>query len=245
VSLAEPSLFTPERVAYIVGLAGMKPGSINASILTFGRHFASSWVTGAMLTLFASHQRRLHLAANSEWEYREGVLSLTSVVSYVTSSSSSATDESLSPQQAAEVYVALLRLVIKWRLSTDRTADDTWKLFEGEDELMDAVGHALRDLVGDREDTRKHVEIVFTSSLGDFFYDVERKRLLAIVERSLSAQQDDPLLTFFRSPLSIRPRLPLAQRRYLARWDKREDGIVHKTTPLLTRELNGVAERFN
>jgi hypothetical protein len=211
VSLAEPSLFTPERVAYVIGLAGMQPEPINASILTFGRHSASSWVTGAMLTLFASHQRKLHLAANSEWEYREGILGLTSAVSYVTSSSP-ATDDGLSPQQAAETYVALLRLVTSgWLLSTDRTTDDTWKRFEGDDELMDAVGQALRDLVGDREDTRKHVEYVITVCSGHFGA-VERQRMRAVVERSLSAQQDDPLLAFF-NPHTTQPTLPLAHRR--------------------------------
>jgi hypothetical protein len=207
VSLAEPSLFTPERVAYIVGLAGMKSEPINASILTFGRHSASSWATGAVLSLFALHQFRLHLAANSEWEYREGILGLTSVVSYMTSSSSSATYDGLFPQQdqAAETYVAVLRLVMRrWRLSTDRTMDDTLKRFEGDNELMDAVGQALRDLVGDSEDTRSQVEILLTSR-SCYFYDSERERLLAIVERSLSAQQDDPLLAFFRSPSSTRP----------------------------------------
>jgi hypothetical protein len=210
VSLVEPSLFTPERVANIIGLAGMKPETIYASILTFGRHFASSWVTGAMLNLFVSHHHRLHFSPHSEWEYREGILSLTSVVSYVASSSSSTTD-GLSPQQAAETYFALLSLAMSgWRHSTDRTMDDTGKRSEGDDELMDAVGQALRDLVGDSEDTWKQVETVFTSR-SDEFYATERERMRAVVERSLSAQQDDPLLAFFRS--TTLPTPPFARRR--------------------------------
>jgi hypothetical protein len=218
VSLAEPSLFTPEHVAYITSLARSQAcaKSIFASILTFGRHFASSWVTCTELNHFAPDLNDLPFAAESEWEHREGILSWTSIVNHLTSSSSTSTSSSrslslrapataaaaadrLSPQQAGETYVTLLHLVTGgWRLSTDHTEDDTWKRVEADDEVMDAVGQALRDLVGECDDMWEQVDMFYTLR-GVSCSSQQCERMRAVVERSLPAQQDDPLLGFFRS----------------------------------------------
>jgi hypothetical protein len=206
VSLIEPSLFTLERVAYITGLARSQAcaKSTFASILTFGRHFASStWVTSTELNHFAWDLHELPFAADSEWEHREGILSCTSIVNHLSSSSSSrssssvslstpATADRLSPQQAGETYATLLHLVTGgWRLSTDRTEDDTWRRVEADDEVMDAVGQALRDLVVDCNETREQVDMFFTLRC---VCSQQRERLRAVLERSLAAQPDNPLL---------------------------------------------------
>jgi hypothetical protein len=61
----------------------------------------------------------------------------------------------LSPKLAAEVYVTLLILISGgWRLDDE---DDSLVRIEGDDEVMDAVGRALRGLVGDCKKTRSIV----------------------------------------------------------------------------------------
>jgi hypothetical protein len=180
VSLIEPSLFTPESVARITG-----QGWTNiASTFAFGRHFASSFDRQKVFSAI-THNNLPGFTADSLWEYREGILSRASIIiSHLSSSSSSSlpstSADRLSPKIAAEAYVTLLILIngVGWRL-----ADDLWvalddKFMEDDGEVMDAVGQALRGLVGD-----SRVEIVFTSRAG---HSIDRERMRAVVERSVT-----------------------------------------------------------
>jgi hypothetical protein len=63
---------------------------------------------------------------------------------------------------------------------------------------MDAVGQALRDLVGECDDMWEQVDMFYTLR-GVSCSSQQCERMRAVVERSLPAQQDDPLLGFFRS----------------------------------------------
>jgi hypothetical protein len=203
VALAEPSLFTPQQVAFITAVDHQHWATpTTLTTLAFGRHFAASVDRQTVLAVLASQQYNLHVAADSEWEHREGILSWTNIISHLSDRSSSSSSlptttagaDRLSPRQAAEAFVTLLRLVAGgWRLSTVRTAHDSWRRLEGDDEVMLAVGRALRDVVCDSEETREQVKCFEVSRK-------DRERQCTVVERSLAEHNpDDPLLAFFRS----------------------------------------------
>jgi hypothetical protein len=141
VSLAEPSLFTPEHVAYITSRTDTAQHPNFMSTLAFGRHFAASVDTRMVLAVVDSHWVAHHVgngyvAAYSEWEYREGILSLASIITHLLSSPSATPDERLSPRSAAKM---LLEMITNgWSLSTDPTVHDSWKRLEG-DQAVQAV----------------------------------------------------------------------------------------------------------
>jgi hypothetical protein len=119
VSLAEPSLFTPELVAYITGIGGCTDTGQRPSVMstfTFGRHFAASVDTRMVLAVADSRSD-----ADSEWEYREGILGLVNIINHLSSSSSpSATPDDRLATRATEM---LLKLTIDGR---DAISTDLW-----------------------------------------------------------------------------------------------------------------------
>jgi hypothetical protein len=115
VSLAEPSLFTPERVAYITGMGGCTDTVSVMSTFTFGRHFAASVDTRMVLAVVDSRSD-----ADSEWEFREGILGLVNIINHLSSSSPSATPDDRLTTRATEM---LLKLTIDGR---DAISTDLW-----------------------------------------------------------------------------------------------------------------------
>jgi hypothetical protein len=118
VSLAEPSLFTPERVAYITGMGGCTDTTQRPSVMstfTFGRHFAASVDTRMVLAVVDSRSD-----ADSEWEFHEGILGLVNIINHLSSSSPSATPDDRLATRATEM---LLKLTIDGR---DAISTDLW-----------------------------------------------------------------------------------------------------------------------
>jgi hypothetical protein len=132
VSLIAPSLFTSESVTRIT-----RQSNANRAItFTFGRHFAASIDREKVILAIASCDLP-GFTADSEWEYREGILSRASIINHL-----SASANRLSPALAAGAYVALLILVSGgWRLNDKdwRVALDD-KFMEADGEVMYAVG---------------------------------------------------------------------------------------------------------
>jgi hypothetical protein len=145
VSLAEPSLFTPEHVAYIsciTSCTDMSQRPNFMSIFAFGRHFAASVDRRMVLAVVDSHWDTQHVndntAADSEWEYREGILSLASIINHLSSPSATPDD-----RVAASAATKLLT-TNRWRISTDPTAHASWKRLEGDNEVKHAVNQAMQ-----------------------------------------------------------------------------------------------------
>jgi hypothetical protein len=167
-----------------------------ACTLAFGRHFAASVDRRTMLAIFAGLQLNdLRSTDDSEREHREGILSWTSIINHLSSSSSSsAAVDQLSPRHAAEAYVSLLELVTGGcRVSPGRAVLHLWEQIKGDDEVLDAVGQALRGLVGDSEAIREQVKIVTTSRLS---YDHKCGWMCTVVLRS-HLQEGDLLTSYF------------------------------------------------
>jgi hypothetical protein len=170
VSLIAPSLFTPESVARITGQ------DLNVtSTFAFGRHFAASVDRETVVFAITLRDAMPDVNPDSEWEHREGILSWASIISHLATSA-----DRLSPKLAAEAYVTLLILISGgWRLDGE---DDSWLRVEGDDEVMDAVGRALRGLVGESNKTRGIVRDLLQVHLTS----QELERLHTVVEQSLA-----------------------------------------------------------
>jgi hypothetical protein len=148
VSLVEPSLFTPEHVAYITSRTDTTQRPNFMSTFAFGRHFAASVDTRMVLAIVDSHWDAQYVAsafisAYSEWEYREGILSLASLISHLSSSYSPSTtpDERLSRGSAAKM---LLEIITNgWRISME-PIEHSWNRLEGDAEVQDAITQAVQ-----------------------------------------------------------------------------------------------------
>jgi hypothetical protein len=146
VSLADPSLFTPEHVAYITSRTDTDQRPNFMSTFSFGRHFAASVDTRMVLAVVDPHWgAQLGITTDSEWEYREGILSLASIITHLSSSPSATPDDRLATREAAEMLLEMT--TNRWRNSrypTDPTAHDSWKRLEEDDEVTHAVSQAVQ-----------------------------------------------------------------------------------------------------
>jgi hypothetical protein len=148
VSLADPSLFTPEHVAYITSRTDTAQRPNFTSTFAFGRHFAASVGTRMVLAAFNCHWNAQYVAnayisADSEWEYREGILSLASLISHLSSSYSPSTtpDDRLSRGAAAKMLLDMI--TSGWRISTEPMEHSRNRL-EGDAEVLDAITQAVQ-----------------------------------------------------------------------------------------------------
>jgi hypothetical protein len=100
----------------------------------------------------------------------------------------------------------LLHLVTgRWSLSTDDTADNTWKQVKADNEVMDTVGQALQDhIIATRQTGNgllwEQVASIFTSCI-NHYCGQQCKQMIAVMECLLhpSQLQAIQLLKFFWS----------------------------------------------